>query len=963
MSVNLSPVGGAGAQFFDNNGAPLVGGKLHTYNAGTTTPVVSYTSITGTTFHTNPIILNASGRVPNSGEIWLSDNISYKFVLTTADDTLLATWDSINGINSNFVNYTIQEEVITATSSQTVFNLTDITYTPATNNLSVFVDGLNQIVDIDYFETDSDTVTFASGVTGGALVKFTTAIPASGTSASADVVSYTPPGVNAVETNVQAKLRERISVKDFGAEGDDVADDTTSIQNAIDYANGIGADVYFPAGTYRISNTLTINNSGDLSDRYKASIYGDGSSSVRIHGLAGNFNMLQITGGTSSGLHSHQVIRGLFLQKDDLLGACIQIDNAAFLSVEDISTLNGNYGLYATDLLSSVFFNCIFRFANYGFRAEYTNVSRPNSLTFNACIFGNNLNYGVWVIGGSNFNMFGGSVEGNGIGGAGPKFGILLDDAGVEGSASGSFTGVYFEQNVGTADIWLANSSQSVAASVSGCSFNRVSNTNYTTNNIYVETANANVIQTVNVSGCGFKGFNTYTPDVSRPYINSAASAGGVSTVAWSGCLFQSATETPVITNEIVLSGGPAGSVQTVTATAPVTSTGGANPVIGMPAATASVNGYMTSTYASKLDGIAAGATVNSGNVNSATQYQLSYYAATGSTVSGTSLLATDASANSLYVNKGGATDLRLSYNLPTLTAPGVTSTGNALALASGFNNTTGAYTAGVAVTTLYDSAPSFSGNESTGATKMNLGHSGATWGKFYWGTATSGIAAPAGSTTTFLRNDGTWATPGGGGTVTAVTASAPLASSGGNTPNLTITQAASASNGYLSSTDWNTFNGKVSSVGASSPLSSSGGTSPSISISQAGSGSNGYLSSTDWNTFNNKASATFPGWSAVTYQNSWSWGGVPASTTGYYKDAFGRVYLRGVAIHSGNSSATIFTLPSGYRPTGTETYAVYGTASGVAVLAIVQIASTGAVTMLPAGDTVSFAGISFQTN
>jgi hypothetical protein len=47
--------------------------------------------------------------------------------------------------------------------------------------------------------------------------------------------------------------------------------------------------------------------------------------------------------------------------------------------------------------------------------------------------------------------------------------------------------------------------------------------------------------------------------------------------------------------------------------------------------------------------------------------------------------------------------------------------------------------------------------------------------------------------------------------------------------------------------------NTKVSSVGGTSPISSSGGTSPTISISQAGTASNGYLSSTDWNTFNNK--------------------------------------------------------------------------------------------------------------
>jgi len=58
-----------------------------------------------------------------------------------------------------------------------------------------------------------------------------------------------------------------------------------------------------------------------------------------------------------------------------------------------------------------------------------------------------------------------------------------------------------------------------------------------------------------------------------------------------------------------VAGGGGGGGVTAVTGTAPVVSSGGTTPAISMPAATASVNGYMTSVYASKLDGIAAGAT------------------------------------------------------------------------------------------------------------------------------------------------------------------------------------------------------------------------------------------------------------------------------------------------------------------------------------------------------------------
>jgi hypothetical protein len=63
-------------------------------------------------------------------------------------------------------------------------------------------------------------------------------------------------------------------------------------------------------------------------------------------------------------------------------------------------------------------------------------------------------------------------------------------------------------------------------------------------------------------------------------------------------------------------------------------------------------------------------------------------------------------------------------------------------------------------------------------------------------------------------------------GTVTAVTASSPLASSGGATPNITIQQASGSQNGFLSSTDWTTFNNKVSGTGTSGQIAYFTGTS-----------------------------------------------------------------------------------------------------------------------------------------
>ena len=267
MAVNLSPVGGVAAQFFDNNGVPLSGGFLYTYAAGTSTPQATYTSSTGGTAQANPIVLDSSGRVP-SGEIWLTDGLQYKFVLQNANAVLIGTYDNIIGINSNFVNYTNQQEIQTATASQTVFTLTTMQYQVGTGSLSVFVDGVNQYgpgAQYAFTETSSTVVTFVNGLHVGASVKFTTsAINASSYGTAADI-SYTPAGTGAVVTNVQAKLRQTISIFDFIPVALQTAittrtsttDVITYIQAAITYASSIGgADISFPAGKFNISATI-----------------------------------------------------------------------------------------------------------------------------------------------------------------------------------------------------------------------------------------------------------------------------------------------------------------------------------------------------------------------------------------------------------------------------------------------------------------------------------------------------------------------------------------------------------------------------------------------------------------------------------------------------------------------------------------------------------------------------------
>jgi hypothetical protein len=262
MAVNLSPYGGVGAQFLDNSGNVLTGGKIFTYAAGTTTNQATYTTSAGNIFHPNPIILDASGRVPSGGEIWLFDTLAYKFVLETSAGVLIATYDNIVGINSNPLDFIVAEEIQIATAAQTVFNLTSIAYTPGTNNLQVFVDGINQYdgTTYNYVETNSNTVTFLTGLTAGADVKFTTATPISTDVTNASVVVYDPAGTGAVATTVQAKLRQTVNVLDFGADPTSLTDSSVAFNNAMAYLASIGGGTLIASGSFRLNSQVDLLN-------------------------------------------------------------------------------------------------------------------------------------------------------------------------------------------------------------------------------------------------------------------------------------------------------------------------------------------------------------------------------------------------------------------------------------------------------------------------------------------------------------------------------------------------------------------------------------------------------------------------------------------------------------------------------------------------------------------------------
>lgn len=309
MAVSLSILGGAGAQFFDDNGDPLSGGKIYTYAAGTTTPLATYTTNSGAVAHTNPIILDAAGRIANSGEIWLTDNASYKFVLKTSTDTLIKTWDNITGLNSN----------LTAS---------DVAYIPGAGSLF------------------SPPVTVSGALDG----------LSSGTNGSS-YVGFLQAGTGAVARTAQSKMRDVVSVKDFGAIGNGIANDTVAVQAAINavVARG-GGQVYFPAGTYNCN--VTVNSAFSVvlvGENDKSAIIGitNNEFAIKFDGLFGRCGLrsLQILG-TAKTTHGVYVNSGAsFVVEECYFNTCGM--GLVFNATIDTRLLNclfyNNYiGLYYT---------------------------------------------------------------------------------------------------------------------------------------------------------------------------------------------------------------------------------------------------------------------------------------------------------------------------------------------------------------------------------------------------------------------------------------------------------------------------------------------------------------------------------------------------------------------------------------------------------------------------------------
>lgn len=238
-------------QFFANNGRPLIGGRIHTYVAGSSTRARTYKDAAKAQPNANPIILDARGEA----SVYLAEGVEYKFVIEDSQGALIMTQEPVYGAvwpnaaewpSDATLSYQYMTEAKAAVDSMGITRAPFDTYAQAVGALPSLTNG-------ERIEVSSDETRLGARtrykVEGGALVFVVNLdqvrldlAEASG----AGTVGYLPEGVGAVATNVQAKLRKFVSVKDFGAVGDGVADDTAAFNLSFAALGSAGGVVTVP---------------------------------------------------------------------------------------------------------------------------------------------------------------------------------------------------------------------------------------------------------------------------------------------------------------------------------------------------------------------------------------------------------------------------------------------------------------------------------------------------------------------------------------------------------------------------------------------------------------------------------------------------------------------------------------------------------------------------------------------
>lgn len=198
----------------------------------------------------------------------------------------------------------------------------------------------------------------------------------------------------------------------------------------------------------------------------------------------------------------------------------IRLTNHAYTSLQDISLEYLGFGLDLNSVITCDFERLYLRNCEVGLYVRGAGFSMPNANDFRRLTCQGNSFAGIVAnkIGGG-FHIQGATIESNGTMGTPGTGGFVGNLDGVNGSATLNLTNVYFEANLGDADLLLTNTSEfTVTVVLTNVNFNRVNPDACTKNNIGLSNTGGGRIRLI-LNGVSFMRGGTYTPTAARPYI------------------------------------------------------------------------------------------------------------------------------------------------------------------------------------------------------------------------------------------------------------------------------------------------------------------------------------------------------------------------------------------------------------------------------------------------------------
>lgn len=215
--------------------------------------------------------------------------------------------------------------------------------------LIVTIDGLYQ--EAANYTVTGTTLSFSTAPPLGSAIETMSFVTAPFGTTTANLVSYSQGGTNSVVRTVESRLRDFVSVKDFGAVGDGVTDDTAAIQAA----HATGKSIFYPDGTYILSDEINLESNASITL----------SGGTRINQTTDNKSIFKATTKTNISINGNgAVLQGYgnysntWIGNSNHLDRVISFTSCIICRVKDIALINGsNAGLYLESCIRCEFNN------------------------------------------------------------------------------------------------------------------------------------------------------------------------------------------------------------------------------------------------------------------------------------------------------------------------------------------------------------------------------------------------------------------------------------------------------------------------------------------------------------------------------------------------------------------------------------------------------------------------------